>query len=321
MPALTRPRNPKTDPNVSADGSNNGQTADVTTPEQQAIIDLLNANNATNGNGSSNSRNHSTDSNTSVGITPKESAYSQLDQTMIKLFGRRATTIEKSTYYKSLNTAEKHYATVTNSSSNSHPNKAGDADISVGSSSSTNYLFDSSSFLFEFTANLASNYIKEGKTLGGVAGQTYDNLKTYATSMGLSNDDKSIIKSTIGIMKGTTDETSIKNAYRKRAISLYGSLAENLKADPTLTVRDAATDYINIMSNMLDINTGNISLHDPTLSKALNATNKDGKPYVMNLNEFTSNLRDDSRFQFSTTAHEEARTLASSFASAFGFGG
>jgi len=304
------------DPNVDPTGANNGQTDAVTTAEQN---DALNARFPAFGTSNSH-RSKDSNSGSSFSITPKETAYSQLDQTMIKLFGRRATAEEKSTYYKSLNIAEKHYASVSSSTSRSRENKAGDATISTGTSTSTNYNFDSNSFLFEFTANLASNYVKEGKPLGGIAGQTYDNLKSYATSMGLSDDDKTIIKNTLKVMKGTTDETALKTEYRKRAISLYGGLAESLKGDPTLTVREAASDYINIMSNMLDINTNNISLHDPTLSKALNA-NKDGKPYTMNLNEFSSYLRDDSRFQFSTTAHEEARTLASSFAQAFGFGG
>jgi hypothetical protein len=238
---------------------------------------------------------------------------------MILLFGRRATAAEKATYYRALNVAEKHYATVSGGSSHGGQTKSGDS-YDSSSSASTNYLFDKNSFIFEFTSNLAGNYIKAGKPLGGKAGQTYDNLKSYAAAMGVSDDDKTILKNTLKVIKGVSDETALKTDYRKRAISLYGGLADSLTRDPSLTVKEAASDYINIMSNMLDINSNNISLHDPTLSKALNAS-KDGKPYAMNLNEFSSTLRDDSRFQFSTMAHEEARTLASSFASAFGFGG
>ena len=247
-----------------------------------------------------------TGTDTRFSITPKENAYSELDRTMIDLFGRRASASEKSAYYQALHTAEKHYATTSTSTDTS--------------STTTNYLFDKDSFLFEFTANLADTYIKAGKELGGKAGQTYQNLKTYAGAMGVSDDDKTTLKNTIKVIKGSADETSLKASMRKRAISLYGGLSEALNNDPTLTVKEAASDYINIMSNMLDINAQGISLHDPTLTKAINAT-KDGKPYAMNLNEFTSLLRNDARFQYSTTAHNEARDLASSFAQAFGFGG
>jgi len=300
--------------NTSADGSNNGQTADITTQELQDIVDSVNANSQ-----SKSTKSGSRSSSTGLSITPKESAYSQIDREMIALFGRRATAKEKAAFFKSLNTAERHYASVSSSSSTGKVKTTGD-ESSSSTSSSTDYAFDRDSFLFEFTANLASNYIKEGKPLGGKAADTYNNLKTYAAAMGVSDDYKTILKNTIKVIKGSSDENALKNDYRKRAISLYGGLADSLTRDPSLTVKEAASDYINIMSNMLDINSNSISLHDPTLSKSLNAT-KDGKPYKMNLNEFTSELRNDSRFQFSTMAHQEARDLAGSFAQAFGFGG
>jgi len=306
-----------TDPNPSPTPQPTGGGTDVNSP---SFADKLLAGLASKGNSNTTStKSKNVSSSSGVSITPKETAYSELDQNMIALFGRRATAAEKATYYRALNVAEKHYAT-TGSSLTKGKGYSSGSDTSTRTESSTNYNFDKNSFIFEFTTNLASNYIKAGKTLGGKAGQTYDNLKSYAAAMGVSDDDKTILKNTLKVIKGYSDETALKTDYRKRAISLYGGLADSLQRDPTLTVKEAASDYINIMSNMLDINSNNISLHDPTLSKALNAS-KDGKPYAMNLNEFSSTLRDDSRFQFSTMAHEEARTLASSFASAFGFGG
>lgn len=312
MPPLAPP-NPKNKKNnqTTDTGNNNGQTADVNTPEHQQIVDLVGE--FFNQQNSSNSSSRS--SQTSFSITPKENAYSELDQQMIALFGRRATLKEKSAYYRGLNAAEKHYATRSGDTSTS---------TSTGSTSSgttTNYLFNKDDFLFEFTANLADTYIKAGKPLGGKAGQVYQDFKSYAASMGVSDDDKTALKNTIKVIRGKADSISIKDNMRKRAISLYGGLADALQRDPTLTVKEAAGDYINIMSNMLDINSNNISLHDPTLSKALNAQKKNGKPYAMNLSEFTSMLRGDARFQYSTMAHTEAANLANSFAKAFGFGG
>lgn len=307
-------KKPKPSPTPSPQDS--GQDSSVTTDAQKKL-DAENARlkaqaKARTGKGTS--------SSTSFSITPKETAYSELDREMIALFGRRATGAEKSAYFKALNTAEKYYKTTSSGETTSKTNDLGIETGSTSTSTSTNNLFEKDSFLFEFTAGLATNYVKAGKTLGGKAGVTYDKLKAYASNMGVAYDEKSVLKDTLKVMNGSSDEEGLKQGMRKRAISLYGGLSESLQRDPTLTVKEAAGDYIQIMSNMLDINQNSISLLDPTLSKALNAS-KDGKPYSMNLNEFTSALRDDSRFKFSTMAHQEARDLASSFASAFGFGG
>ena len=267
----------------------------------------------------------------SFNITPKESAFTQLDQQMIAMFGRRATAKEKNAFYKALNKAEKKYASTSSSKSGGGGRSTSGVDAAgntVGSSSdssssrskSTSFAFDNNAFLYEFTVGLAKQYIQEGQEIGGIAGQTINNLKTYAADMGITLTDGSAIGTSLDIIMGKTDENAQKESFRKRAISLYGGLAERLTQDPTLTVRDAASDYIETMATMLDINPRNISLTDNTLAKALTATTKEGKPYTKTINEFRADLRGDTRFQYSTMAQQEAKNLGSSFAKAFGFG-
>jgi hypothetical protein len=266
----------------------------------------------------------------SYSFTPKESAYSQLDQQMMNLFGRRATAKEKSAYFKALRNAEKKYASTnrgksserggTSSTTDSEGNTTGGSSSSGSSSSvSTSYTFDQNSFLYEYSVGLAATYIQQGKPLGGKAGETFNNIKTYASDMGIVLTDKSAIGQTLNVILGKKDETSIKGDYRKRAIALYGGLAGRLNEDATLTVRDAAADYIETMAQMLDLNPKNVTLFDNTLNKALTAQ-KDGKPYTKTLNEFRADLRADTRFQYGTMAQQEAKNLGSSFAKAFGFG-
>jgi len=267
----------------------------------------------------------------SFNITPKESAFTQLDQQMIAMFGRRATAAEKNAYYKALNKAEKKYAsttrnvskggtssTTTDDGSGNQVTRGGQSDRTKNKS--TSYSFDNNAFLYEFTVGLAKQYIQEGQQIGGIAGQTINNLKTYAADMGVTLTDASAIVTSLDIIMGKTDENAQKESFRKRAISLYGGLAERLTQDPTLTVRDAASDYIETMATMLDLNPRNISLTDNTLAKALTATTKEGKPYTKTINEFRADLRGDTRFQYSTMAQQEAKNLGSSFAKAFGFG-
>jgi hypothetical protein len=266
----------------------------------------------------------------SYSFTPKVSAYSQLDQQMITLFGRRATLKEKAAYFKVLRAAEKRYASKskskssesggTSSTTDAEGNTSGGSSSSGSTSStSTSYSFDTGAFLYEYSVGLATKYIQEGKSLGGLAGTTLNNLKTYASEMGVVLSDSSAIGQTLDVILGKGDETTVKNDYRKRAIALYGSLADALNKNPALTVREAAQDYIQTMASMLDLNADKITLFDNTLSKALTAT-KDSKPYTKTLNEFRADLRADTRFQYGTMAQQEAKNLGSSFAKAFGFG-
>lgn len=266
----------------------------------------------------------------SYSLTPRESADSQLDQQMQKLFGRRATAREKSAYFKALNAAEKKYASVskgmgsdkggTTSTTDAKGNtKGGSTSAGTSSSLSTSYTFDQASFLYEYSVGLATSYIQQGKPLGGDAANALNSIKTYASDMGVVLSDKSAISETLNIILGKKDDAIVKDEYRKRAIAMYGGLSGRLIENPALTVREAAADYIETMSTMLDIGTKNITLFDNTLSKALTAT-KDGKPYTKTLNEFRADLRSDNRFQYSTMAQQEAKNLGSSFAKAFGFG-
>lgn len=246
----------------------------------------------------------------SFNFTAKETAGTIVDQQFQQLFGRRATAAEKSAFFKKLRAAEKKYSTT----------QKGKSGKGYSSSTSTSYTFSTEAFALEYATSMAIDIIKSGKELGGDAGKTYLGLKTYADNMGITFNEKTGVKEALNVILGKKDETKLKQEYRNRAISLYGGLSQRLMDNPELTVRDAATDYINTMSKMLDIDPVNISLFDNTLSKALTAT-KDGKPYTKTLNEFRADLRADNRFQYSTMAHEEATNLGQSMARAFGFGG
>jgi hypothetical protein len=272
----------------------------------------------TTGSSSSRSRSRSR----SFNFTPRESAYSQLDQNMMALFGRRATAAEKKDYYKKLHAAEKRYSSRSRGSTRSGSTTDAQGNTVGGSSSSdvsTSYSFDQGSFLFEYTVGLAKKYINSGKSFGGQAAENMNAIKSYAADMGISVSEDTALSDTIGTVIGTGDVNTLKQDYRKRAIALYGGLAERLNTNPNLTVRDAASDYMETMASMLDIDAKTLSLQDNTLQKALTAS-KDGKPYTMTLNEFRANLRQDNRFQYSNMAKQEATNLGSNLARIMGFG-
>lgn len=275
------------------------------TPEQLAS---LTGNNPAGSSGYTN-----TSKNVNISVTPKETAYTQLDRDMIATFGRRATAKEKSAYFKALNAAEKKYST------RSKGRQVGGPGGSRSSDKTNTYQFDATAFRYEFVVGLASAYVKSGQELGGLAGETIADFKAYAADMGIALNDATAVSDALKTIKGEGDAASIKQSYRDRAISMYGSLADQLKADPKLTVRTAAADYIDVMATMLDLNPATITLSDNTLQKALNSS-KDNKPYKKNRSEFMMDLRGDTRFATSTFAKQEARNLASSLGKAFGFG-
>jgi hypothetical protein len=232
---------------------------------------------------------------TNISITPRESAYTQLDQEMMKLFGRRATQAEKSEFYRQLNKLEKQYST------------------RGGAGGSTGYQFDKGAFIYEYTTNLAKGELQAGKQLGGTSGQLFRNIKSYADNMGIPMSDDSVLGTVLKIVNGEKDETTVMEDFRQRSISLYAGLADRLNANPELTVREAASDYIELMGKYFDMNPNNVSLFDSTLTKAINFT-RDGKPATKTMSEFIADLRSDDRFQYGTMAHEEARNLGSSIA-------
>jgi hypothetical protein len=269
-------------------------------------------------------------SSKSFSFTPKESAYSQLDQIIFNLFGRRASASEKSTYYKNLNAAEKRYGSKgrsrgsSGSSSLSTTDAAGNTtytDIGGSSSASTSIdmAFDKTSFLFEYAVSLAQNYIKKGEVLGGQAGKDYQDLQDYSRNMGLTYSQGSLLNKTINSVVMGQDVIAMKQEMRDFAANLYPPFSDFLKSNKDKTIRDAVDQYVEVAASVLDIPSTKIDLNDRAMQKLLTAQ-KDGQPYLKNKVEFMNDLRDDTRFQYGSYARTEAKDLASGLAKAMGFG-
>jgi hypothetical protein len=267
----------------------------------------------------------------SFSFTPRESANSQLDQMIFKLFGRRASKAEKASYYKKLNAAEKRYATKGSGksggggSTTTTTDAAGETTTasSSGDSSSSkgvDFAFDRSSFLFEYSLGLAKNYIKKGIALGGDAGRDYQDLQEYSRNMGLTYSKDSLLGKTINSIIMKKDLVAMKQEMQDQASAMYPAFSDYLKSNKGKTIRDAVDQYVEVAAGMLDVLPTKIDLNDKAMQKLLNAQTKEGKPYLKNKVEFMNDLRDDSRFQFGTYARTEANDLASGLAKAMGFG-
>lgn len=283
----------------------------------QALGNLggLMSNAGTNNRGSSSSR------STSLSITPKETAYSQIDQEFLKLFGRRASTEVKRAYYNSLNSYEKKYATRSRSGGSSgttYDATGNSISSSSDRSSSTNFAFDAGLFLQDFVLKYAQSEIVSGKQLGGLAGQNYATTAQYAADMGVSTNPQSLLKDTMDLISGSTDLVKLQNSYRERAAIKYSAYADLIKNNPGKSLRDLTIDQLDTVSKLIDVNVNNLSFDDTIVNKILSSS-KDGKGYIMNNSEIAEFVRkNDQRFQYGTVAHTEAAQLGASFSSAFG---
>lgn len=259
----------------------------------------------------------------SLTITPRETAYSQIDSEFLKLFGHRASPAIKKAYYKALNAREKKYATRSGSrggGTTTYDSSGNSSSYSSDVSKSTNYAFDAGLFLQDFVVGYADSELKAGRPLGGVVGQNMASLAQYAADMGISTNTTSLLKDTIAVAKGGADLAAIQNSYRDRAAIKFSAYADLIKSNPGKSLRDLTIDQLDTVAKMIDVNVNNLSFDDSTVNKILSAT-KDGKGYIMNNAEIQSFVRkNDARFQYGTMAHAEATNLANSFASSFGFG-
>lgn len=149
--------------------------------------------------------------------------------------------------------------------------------------------------------------------LTGTAGKLQDTLTKYSDAMGLMKSRKEINSYVKGIQEGAVPEATATDEMRKQASVLYSNFADRLNADPSLTVRDLANPYLQVMADTLEIDPQLVKITDPTIQNAISGTK------LRSLTDFRNDMRADSRFATTRTAKREATDLASSLLKGFGF--
>ena len=151
--------------------------------------------------------------------------------------------------------------------------------------------------------------------LGGKVGDTMRSLSSYAADMGVFKSPNEITSRSVDVITGKSRQEDILASYRKDAQALYANFAPRLAEDAGLTVRDLANPYIQMMADTFETASDNIKLTDDTIQKAIN----DSKGLI-NLGQFRSMLRNDKRFEVTSTAKREAADLGTAMLRSFGFG-
>lgn len=186
--------------------------------------------------------------------------------------------------------------------------------VSKSTSSETSVSNVESSFNeSEFATRYIVNHLKVTDDLAGKVGQYQNQINQLIDDSGFKGkiQAKQIAGWIKGMATGKTQDSDINDYLRAKAQVTYSAFADDIKANPNLSIRDVLSSYINQYQNTLEID-NNFDFAD-VVGKA---TGQDGKK--LSLWDFEKNLRNDKRYAYTKQANQEAVSLAQSFARAFG---
>jgi len=175
------------------------------------------------------------------------------------------------------------------------------------------------SFVFGNAYN--SNKIMEriastGQLTGGQAMNTADALKAHGANMGVSYDDSWYTDAARSIAQDKSTADDWKRQINDVAKSRYAAFADQI--DKGLTVAQAASPYIQSMSQILELPATSIKLTDPSINKALTNLDADSKPALQPIWQFETSLRKDPRWASTKNARDTVDSTARKILSDFG---
>jgi hypothetical protein len=236
----------------------------------------------------------------------KTAANALIERELVDALGFMPNAKIKAEFFKGVNAFLKAYGS--RSSTRSGP---------AGSTSSSVQGADVDTYIKQFVAEVVKDSLKANPNIkfGGKVGDTVAVLNKYSADMGIFKSASEIARNSIDVLAGTARQEDLLTRYRKDAQALYANFAPRLAEDASLTVRDLANPYIQMMADTFEDVSDNIKLTDDTIQKAIN----DAKG-IMNLGEFRTMLRKDSRFNTTATAKREAANLATGMLRSMRFG-
>lgn len=157
--------------------------------------------------------------------------------------------------------------------------------------------------------NILGNYInftKDG-TLTGEAGMHEYTMKQYAASMGVNISDQTLKNQAALVVRKMATTQDFEDQLREQAKSAYPAYSAQI--DGGQTMMDIATPYMQTMSTELGLPASSITLQDPLIKSALNGLDQNGKPAGKTLLDFTTQLRNDPRWNQTSTARDQAMSV------------
>ena len=162
---------------------------------------------------------------------------------------------------------------------------------------------------------------KNEGSLGGKALLSLQEVRAMVKNNGLVDiSDGEIQTAAKNIARGLMTQEEFQAQIRAKSIQNYPQLAERLKNNPSLSVRDILSPYIKMMATTLEMDPNAIDLDNPYLDKAIRPDGTVGKLPSMSIPDFVTFLKNTNEFENTIQANEDARSAATAFGRAWGFG-
>lgn len=142
-------------------------------------------------------------------------------------------------------------------------------------------------------ANFVGQYIKfaDDHTLGGVAGQAANQIKSTAYNLGVAVTDQSILNNAQYLVRGLTTMEQVEGNLKANAQGLYPAFADQINAGAS--VQDLAQPYTQVLADELGLAPTDVDAFSPKIKAALNHVGPDGKPAPLSPEEFATSVRSD----------------------------
>lgn len=165
--------------------------------------------------------------------------------------------------------------------------------------------------------DILAQSVKEGAqgTYGGQAAADVAQLRSLAERNGVELSDPTL-RSWVQRMAAGESIDGFEQYVREMASSAFPQFADRLQAGADLA--DIADPYRQQMARVLELNPEEITLQDPTIRKALQTVDAEGKPMTKPLWAFERELKQDTRWRKTTNARDQLMDAGRQVLSDFG---
>ena len=146
------------------------------------------------------------------------------------------------------------------------------------------------------------------QNVGGAVGANLGTIRKLASDYNIALSDAEIRRYAISALTDRNVLETAKVKIQNTAKVRYQNLGQYF--DQGLTVKDIASQYINKMANVLEVNPDTIKLDDRYIDTALST--------LPNFTDFNKMLRNSPQWEYTTNAREEAASYANKILQDFG---
>jgi polyhydroxyalkanoate synthesis regulator phasin len=175
--------------------------------------------------------------------------------------------------------------------------------------------------------NLAQDYIwskinfADEKTLGGKSLSALQDVRALIRNNGILDvSDIEVQNTAKKIARGEMTLDEYRATLQAKVILNYPQFADRFKNNPNASAREIFSPYINTMAKVLEKDPNEIQLDNLYLDKALRPDGAAGKLLPMSISDFIIMLKNTPDYDNTRQSNEDARSAATAFGRAWGFG-